>query len=130
MTIQLIISLYWYVTLIVLRSSGISQKSGALIVRYSQKKECISCVFYCFENPSIACNLCTIGSIQKAVFSKMYLSKWALQSNLKMYAMISSTCEQHYTCSYFAFYNNIIHVHILHWYLLYNVFIYRRELTI
>ncbi len=29
----------------VLRSSGISQKSGALIVRYSQKKECI---YFCF----------------------------------------------------------------------------------
>ena len=33
----------------VLRSSGISQKSEALIARYSQKKECISLVFYCFE---------------------------------------------------------------------------------
>ncbi len=39
---------------IVLRSRGISQKSGAMTVRYSQKKECISFVFYCFENLSIA----------------------------------------------------------------------------
>ncbi len=31
-----------------LRSSGFSWKLGALIVRYSQKKECISLVFYCF----------------------------------------------------------------------------------
>ncbi len=38
----------------VLQSSGISWKSAALIVRYSQKKECISFVFYCFENLSIA----------------------------------------------------------------------------
>ncbi len=37
----------------VLWSSGISWKSGALTVRYSQKKECISFVFYCFENLSI-----------------------------------------------------------------------------
>ncbi len=38
----------------VLRSSGVSWKSGALIVRHSQKKECISFVLYCFEKPSIA----------------------------------------------------------------------------
>ncbi len=31
----------------VLRSSGISRKSGALTVRYNQKKEWISFVFYC-----------------------------------------------------------------------------------
>ncbi len=34
----------------VLQSSGISQKSGALIVRYSKKKKWISFVFYCSEN--------------------------------------------------------------------------------
>ncbi len=38
----------------VLRSSGVNRKSGAVIVRYSQKKNFISFVFYCFENPSIA----------------------------------------------------------------------------
>ena len=38
-------------------SSGISRKSGALIVRYSQKKEYISFVFYCFENLSIVLTL-------------------------------------------------------------------------
>ncbi len=38
----------------VLRSSMISLKSGALIVRYSQKKERISFVFYCSENLSVA----------------------------------------------------------------------------
>ncbi len=48
----------------VLRSSGISQKSAALIVRYSQKKKWISSVFYCSENPSIAHNLGTTGPIQ------------------------------------------------------------------
>ncbi len=47
---------------IVLRSSGVIQKSGALIVRYSLKKECISFsffffLFYCFENLSIAITL-------------------------------------------------------------------------
>ena len=47
-----------------LQSSGISQKSAALIVRYSQKKEWISFVFYCFENPSIAHNFGTTGQTQ------------------------------------------------------------------
>ncbi len=37
--------------LYVLWSSWISWKSGALIVRYRQKKECISSVFYWSENP-------------------------------------------------------------------------------
>ena len=40
-----------------LRSSRISRKSAALIVRYSQKKECISFVLYCF-------NFGTTGPIQ------------------------------------------------------------------
>ncbi len=48
----------------VFRSSGISQKLGALIVRYSQKKEWISIVFYCSENPSITHYLGTTGLIQ------------------------------------------------------------------
>ena len=47
----------------VLRSSRITRKSGALIVRYNQKKEWISLVFYCFENPSIARNFGTTGPI-------------------------------------------------------------------
>ena len=34
-----------------------SQKSGALIVRYSLKEECICFVFYCFDNLSIAITL-------------------------------------------------------------------------
>ncbi len=38
----------------VLRSSGISRKSAAMIVRYSQKKECNSFVSYCLENLSNA----------------------------------------------------------------------------
>ena len=46
--------------------------SGALIVRYSKNKQCISFVFYCFDNLSIAQNFGTTGPIQ--VFSKMYLS--------------------------------------------------------
>ena len=41
--------------LYVLRSSGISQKSAALIARYSQKKECISFVYS--QNLSIAVTL-------------------------------------------------------------------------
>ena len=41
----------------VLPSSGISWNSGALIVRYRQKKECVSFVFYCFENISNAITL-------------------------------------------------------------------------
>ena len=41
----------------VLPSSGISWKSAALIVRYSQKKECISFVFYCSVHLSIASTL-------------------------------------------------------------------------
>ena len=44
-------------SLYVLRSSGISRKSGALIVTYSQKKKCIRFVFYCFENLLIAVTL-------------------------------------------------------------------------
>ncbi len=53
----------------VLLSSRISRKSGALIVRYSQKKECVSFVFYCFENPSIA-NFGTTGLIQVGFSAK------------------------------------------------------------
>ncbi len=64
----------------VLRSSGISRKSVALIVRYRQKKECISFVFYCFENLSIAIHWSNSGG----VFSKMHLSSWGLQSNRKL----------------------------------------------
>ena len=64
-------------------SSGISWKSGALIVRYSQKKEWISFVFYCFENPSIAQNFATTGPIG-GVFSNIYLHKWVRQSNRKL----------------------------------------------
>ncbi len=56
----------------VLQSSGISWRSAVLIVRYNQKKECIS-VFYCFENPSIAHNLRTTGPIQVG-FSAKYTS--------------------------------------------------------
>ena len=37
----------------VLRARRVSRKSGALIARYSQKKDYISFVFYCFENLAI-----------------------------------------------------------------------------
>ncbi len=40
-------------------------------------------VFYCFKNHSIAHNFGTKWSDSGGVFSKMYLSKWALQSNRK-----------------------------------------------
>ena len=48
-------------------------KSGALIVRYSQKKECMHFVFYYFENLSIATymyNFGTTGPIQTGFSSK------------------------------------------------------------
>ena len=44
--------------------------SGTLIMRYSQKKEWISVVFYCFANPSIAHNLGTTGPIQEDLTAK------------------------------------------------------------
>ncbi len=56
----------WYV----LRSSGVSRNSVALIVRYSQKKKCISLFwesFYCY-------NFGTTGLIQVRFSAKMYLS--------------------------------------------------------
>ncbi len=49
--------------MIVLRSSGISRKSAALIVRYSQKKK-FEVLLFCSENPSIAHNLGTARPIQ------------------------------------------------------------------
>ncbi len=51
-------------TIYVLRSSGISRKSEGLIVRYSQKKECISFVFYCFWESFNCYNFGTTGPIQ------------------------------------------------------------------
>ncbi len=66
------ISFYLF-QLYVLLSSGISRKSAALIVRYSQKKKWISIVFYCSENPSIAHNFGTTGSI-----------KWGFQQNVPL----------------------------------------------
>ena len=59
--------------LYVLRSSGISWKLGALIVRYSQKKM----HFFCFKLfwDSFNCyNFGTTGPIQFGVFSNTYLS--------------------------------------------------------
>ena len=63
---------YVIISVCVLRSSRISRKSAALIVnvRYSQKKELISIVFYCSENPSIAHNLGTTGLIQVGFSAK------------------------------------------------------------
>ena len=54
----------------VLRSSGISRQSKGLIVRYSQKKELISFVFYCFENSSIAHSVGTTSPIQVGFSAK------------------------------------------------------------
>ena len=54
----------------ILRSSGISRKAAALIVRYSQKKKLISIVFYCSGNHSIAHNLGTTGPIQVGFSAK------------------------------------------------------------
>ncbi len=68
----------------VLRSSGISRKWGALIVRYSLKKGTnFSCFLLFWE--SLNCRLLwNHWSDSGGVFSKMYLSKWALQSNRKL----------------------------------------------
>ena len=62
----------------VLWSSGISSKTGALIVRYSQKKKQISFVFCCFENHSIAHNFGTTGLIQVGFSAKCTspMSNW------------------------------------------------------
>ena len=49
---------------------GSVKKSAALIVRYSQKKEWISIVFYCSNYPSIAHNLGTTGLIQVGFLPK------------------------------------------------------------
>ena len=60
----------------VLRSSRASWKPGALIVRYSQKRNVfLSFYLYCFHNPSIAVTLEPLVRFQSGgVFSKMYLS--------------------------------------------------------
>ena len=50
----------------------------------SQKKEWIYFVFYCFVNPSIAPTFGTTDPILAGVFSKMYFSKWTLQSSRKL----------------------------------------------
>ncbi len=73
----------------VLRSSGISQKSGALIVRYSQKKEYISCVFYCFENLSIAITL-----------EQQVRIRWGFQQNV---SLLTRTSIEKWKCHMFAF---------------------------
>ena len=65
----------------VLRSSRISWKSRALIVRYSQKKECISIVLRILQ---LLITLEPTGPIQVGFSAKMYLSKWALPSNGKL----------------------------------------------
>ncbi len=64
----------------VLQSSGISRKSGTLIVRYSQKKECISFVLGIFQ----LLLLWNHWSDSSGVFSNMYLSYWEFQSNRKL----------------------------------------------
>ncbi len=56
-----------------LRSSGISRKSGTLIFRYNQKKECISFVFYCFDNLSIVITL-----------EPLVRSGWSFQQNVPL----------------------------------------------
>ena len=55
----------------VMRSSKVSQKLGALIVRYNQKKESISFVFFCFKNLSIAITL-----------EPLVPSRWSFQLNV------------------------------------------------
>ena len=57
----------------VLRSSGISLESPASIVRYRQKKECISFVFYCYENLSIAVTLAPLVRF-----------RWGFQQNVPL----------------------------------------------
>ncbi len=64
------VNINWCANMIyVLQSKGISRKSAAWIVRYSQKKKLISIVF-CSKNPSIAHNLGTTGPIQVGISAK------------------------------------------------------------
>ena len=59
---------YWVVYIYVLRSNGISRKSAALIVRYSQKKQCI---FFPLFRESFNCfNFGTTGLIQVGFSAK------------------------------------------------------------
>ena len=66
---ELIFHLYGYMCCNLAESVG-TWKLGELIVRYSQKKEWISFVFYCFENPSNAHNFGTTGPIQVGFSAK------------------------------------------------------------
>ncbi len=73
----------------VLRSSGISRKLGALIVRYSQKKKCISFVFYCFQNLSIAITL-----------DPLVCFRWGFQQNVPLLIRTSIKYKtENVTCS-------------------------------
>ncbi len=54
-----------------LQSSWISRKSAALIVRYSQKKECISIIFYSSEKVQL---LITLEPLDRV--------KWGFQQNV------------------------------------------------
>ena len=59
-----------HISNIVLRSSRISRKSGALIVRYSQKNECISSCFLSFWESFNCYNFNTTGPFQVGVSAK------------------------------------------------------------
>ncbi len=62
----------------VLWSRGISRKSAALIVKYSQKKKWISFVFYCFKNLSIA-----------IILEPLARFRWGFQQNIPLLMSIS-----------------------------------------
>ncbi len=62
-----------YISRNVLQSSGISWKLAALIERYTQKKGCISFVFYCFENLSIVITL-----------ESLVRFRWGFQQNVPL----------------------------------------------
>ena len=64
----------YFLYLNVLHSSGISRKLGAMTVRYSGKKECVSFVFYCFENLSIAGTLESLVRFIQVGFSTKCIS--------------------------------------------------------
>ncbi len=68
-----IINLVNFWTYVLMLSSGIIWKLEALIMRYSQKEECISFVFYCFENLPIAITM-----------EPLVLFKWGFQQNVPL----------------------------------------------
>ncbi len=75
--------LFFY-TAYVLQSSGISRKSGALIVRYRQKKEWFLLFSIVLRILLLLITFGTTSPIQVGFSAKRNLSKWTLISNRKL----------------------------------------------